>query len=385
MNLPDSMASSQQRHKDTKGSLRSNRWAPLCLCVLVVHTAVIGRGADVDRLFHDWPDSGATPQEVGRKVTERFLASPHVLWAERGTLSYAEVCVWYGALTFTQLTHDTGLSARLVERLDTLVSREETLIPPVDHVDNSVFGVIPLEAYRQTHAARWRVLGLAFADGQWDNPTPDGLTNQTRFWTDDMFMITALQTEAFRATGDARYLDRAAREMSAYLDRLQQPNGLFLHAPGAPFFWGRGNGWVAAGLTELLRALPESHPLRPKILAGYRKMMAALLGLQGADGLWRQLLDHPEAWGETSCTGMFTFAMITGVRTGWLEADPYGPAARRGWLALGRHLDAQGDIDEVCVGTGAKNDLQHYLTRPRAVGDPHGQAPVLWCASALLR
>jgi len=38
-------------------------------------------------------------------------------------------------------------------------------------------------------------------------------------------------------------------------------------------------------------------------------MMASLLKMQGDDGLWRQLLDHPEAWPETSGTGMFAFAM----------------------------------------------------------------------------
>ena len=37
------------------------------------------------------------------------------------------------------------------------------------------------------------------------------------------------------------------------------------------------------------------------------------------------------------------------------------------------------------VGTGKKDDLQYYLDRPRAVGDAHGQAPMLWSATALLR
>lgn len=102
---------------------------------------------------------------------------------------------------------------------------------------------------------RYLDLGKFFADRQWENPTPGGLTSETRFWIDDMYMITTVQVQAFRATGDSKYLDRAALEMMAYLDKLQQPNGLFYHAPDAPFYWGRGNGWVAAGMAELLRAL----------------------------------------------------------------------------------------------------------------------------------
>lgn len=82
---------------------------------------------------------------------------------------------------------------------------------------------------------------------------------------------------------------------------------------------------------------------------------------------------------------MFTFAFVTGVKQGWLDPKQYGPAARKAWLALVKYIDANGDVREVCVGTGTKNDLQYYLDRPRAVGDYHGQAPILWSAAALLR
>jgi unsaturated rhamnogalacturonyl hydrolase len=252
-------------------------------------------------------------------------------------------------------------------------------------VDSSVFGSVPLELYIQTQEKKYLELGLRSADRQWAEPTPDGLTSQTRFWIDDMFMITAVQVQAYRATRDVKYLDRAALEMVTYLDKLQQTNGLFYHAPDVPFYWGRGNGWVAAGMTEMLRSLPENYPKRARILEGYHKMMASLLKYQGDDGLWRQLIDHPEAWPETSCTGMFTFAMITGVKNGWLDAATYGEAARKGWLGLLKYLDANADIHEVCEGTNKKNDLAYYLARARKTGDMHGQAPVLWCASAWLR
>jgi rhamnogalacturonyl hydrolase YesR len=82
---------------------------------------------------------------------------------------------------------------------------------------------------------------------------------------------------------------------------------------------------------------------------------------------------------------MFTFAFVTGVTEGWLDVATYGPAARRAWLALVTYLDEKADLREVCVGTGARNDRQYYLDRPRVAGDMHGQAPVLWCAGALLR
>jgi rhamnogalacturonyl hydrolase YesR len=114
-------------------------------------------------------------------------------------------------------------------------------------------------------------------------------------------------------------------------------------------------------------------------------MMAALLKYQGADGMWRQLIDHDEAWEESSSTGMFTFALITGVKNGWLDAATYGPAARKGWIAVTGFIDQNNDVTNICAGTNKLNSLDYYLMRPRRTGDFHGQEPILWAASELLR
>ena len=334
-------------------------------------------------IFANMPQ-GRTPQEVGKALAEHFLPTPHY---PNHTIVYSEVGAWYGALTFAALTHDTDLRDRLIKRFDPLMpgGAEAALIPVRDHVDDAIFGIVPLEIAIQIKNKKYLDYGLQFADRQWDNPQPDGLSHQTRYWIDDMYMLTILQLEAFRATGDKKYLDRAANEMVAYLDKLQQPNGLFYHAPDVPFFWGRGDGWVAAGMTEMLRTLPAGHPQRARILAGYKLMMAALLKYQAADGMWRQLIDHEEAWEESSSSGMFTFALITGVKNGWLDAAVYGPAARKGWIAVTGFIDQNNDMTSVCEGTNKFNNLDYYLQRHRKTGDYHGQEPALWAASALLR
>jgi rhamnogalacturonyl hydrolase YesR len=359
------------------------RVAVAALALMAAASALAASKTVKPDALRDWP-AGAAPREVGERVAKRFLASSHLINPQFSAIHYAEVGTWYGALTFAQRSGNKTLRAQLIERFEPFFGAERALVPPANHVDNSVFGTLPLEIYLQTHRAKYRTMGLAMADEQWANPLPSGLSKQTRFWIDDMFMITAVQTQAWRATNDRRYLDRAASSMVAYLERLQQPNGLFFHAPDSPFFWGRGNGWMAAGMAMLLSSLPESHPQRPAILQAYRKMMATLLLHQGADGMWRQLIDQPSAWPESSSTGMFAFAFVTGVKHGWLDAATYTPAARRAWIALVGYLNENGEVREVCVGTGAGHDMQYYLDRPRSVGDLHGQAPILWTASALL-
>jgi len=358
--------------------------------VLIIRPCVLAQS-----YFRDWP-AGTSPQEIGKRVAENFVARKlEFEQGKRPYVIYPEVCAWYGALTVAQLTNDRNLQTRLIQKFDPLLTSDGAKhVSAEPHVDYRVFGVVPLEIYMQTSERKYLDVGKSLADKQWEKTTPDGITSEARYWIDDMYMITAVQVQAFRATHDTKYLDRAAVTMAGYLDKLQQPNGLFFHAPDSPFYWGRGNGWVAAGMTELLRSLPKNHPRRARILDGYRTMMASLLKYQGEDGLWRQLVDHPEVWAETSSTGMFTFAMVTGVKNGWLDRKVYGPAARKAWMGLIKHIDSEANVSDVCIGTnkaaqevGPNLDTQmkYYFDRARRTGDLHGQTPVLWSATALLR
>ena len=347
-----------------------------------------------------WP-RGDSPAEVGKALAEHFVTG-----TQGARFSgYPYVCTFYGAMTFAALTHDDSLRDRLIAMFDPMLPGGTGRTPQRHHVDDSIFGVMPLEIAIQTkglptYDPKYLQLGQSWADRQWgplaaDTPpelpqdvhdalVKDGLSPETRLWVDDMYMLTMLQLEAYRATGDRKYLDRDAHEMVVYLDHLQQPNGLFYHAPDVKYYWGRGNGWFAAGMAEMLRTLPADHPDRPRILAGYKLMMAALLKYQGEDGMWRELIDHPEAWPESSSSAMFSFALITGVKHGWLDAS-YAPAARRGWIAVVGYVDQNHDVTQVCTGTGKLDNMQYYLDRKRETGNLHGQAPVLWAADALLR
>jgi rhamnogalacturonyl hydrolase YesR len=367
--------------------------------VVALESKVYAEDTDESSYFKQWPE-GLSPLEVGKRVAWHFLDSPYFIFSQPGlpkTIAYPETCAWYGALEFARSSGDNILIGKLKVRFEPLFGKDSLLIPSPVNVYYSVFGAVPLEIYLLSKDSRFLKLGKWFADKQWELPsgqniTPEtkkfydqGFTPQTLLWVDDSYMITILQCEAYLATGDRRYIERASKEMVMYLDSLQRPNGLFYHATDVPFFWGRGNGWIAAGMSELLRFLPENNPDKPKIMACYKKMMAALLNFQNKNGTWNQLIDEPLSWVETSGSGMFCYAMITGVKNGWLDKNIYGSAARKAWLGLVKYIDENAEIHEVCESTFRKNDKQYYLDRKRNIGDLHGQAPVLWCASALLR
>ena len=344
------------------------------------------------RGLSDFPE-GYAPQEVGSKLSHHFLHSPHYM-PDRGTIHYAEVCTWLGALRFAEETKDENLIDSLTMRFEPFFSTEAAYLPGMSHVDLNMFGCLPLELYMINKDRKFYDLGMQYANTQWEVPSSatneqkafakKGYSWQTRLWIDDMFMITIIQSQAYRATGNKKYLDRAAREMAYYLDKLQEPNGLFYHAPDVPFFWARGNGWMAAGMTEMLKILPQNNKYRSRIMQGYQKMMKSLRKYQGEDGMWHQLIDEPDFWPEPSGSAMFAYAFITGVKHGWLDETEYFPAARKAWLALVPYINENCDVREVCKGTNKKNDKQYYYDRPRITGDYHGQAPYLWCIDALL-
>jgi len=372
--------------------------------------------------FRELPE-GMDPGTISRRITDQFLTSRPENYRPRGyhgnegygwnrIVQYSLVSLWVNAIECARLEGDKMREAKLVRLFDDFLpggAKNRCCSRPY-HVDDTIFGAIPYEIYLGNQDARCLKMGNFYADTQWLPPSEitfkerdslprkvqedfwtKGYTPQTRLWIDDMYMITLLQSQAFRATGERKYIERAAREMCLYLDELQlkegPAKGLFYHAPDVKFVWGRGDGWMAAGMALVLDWLPGDSEYRPRILEGYRTMMATLLKFQRPDGLWSQLIDRPEDprnWGETSGTAMFTYAFMTGVARGWLDSAQYGPAARKAWLALCGRLDAFANISDVCVGTGKKNNLEYYFNRPRVNGDPHGQAPMLWISSVML-
>ncbi|MFL1682520.1 glycoside hydrolase family 88/105 protein [Coprobacter secundus] len=339
------------------------------------------------------------PERVGTKLSERYLASEHMLYAK--TIHYAEVCTWYGAVRFAEASGKEELLQKLIARFEPLLDNRRDLLPLIgykenfnNYVDFNMFGCLPLELYRITGRKVFFDIGIPYADSQWSLPDfatekhreylRKGFTWQTRLWIDDMYMITVVQAKAYQVTGDVKYIDRAAKEMVYYLEKLQRPNGLFYHAPDVPFYWARGNGWMAAGMAELLCYLPDNHECRAYIMEAYRKMMETLKLYQHEDGMWGQLVDRENIWPETSGSAMFVYAVITGIKQGWLDSEVYMDVAMKGWKSLVSYINDKGDLTEICVGTGKKNSESYYYERPRKAGDFHGQGPMLWCAAALI-
>jgi unsaturated rhamnogalacturonyl hydrolase len=149
-------------------------------------------------------------------------------------------------------------------------------------------------------------------------------------------------------------------------------------ATGVP--WGRGNGWTLFSLSELLAVLPQDHPLRPDVLKMFRELCEGYLALQDERGMWHQVLTHPDAYPETSCTSMFAYAFARGVQYGWLERpDPYVKAVFKAWEALNRiSIDKGGNVHGVCRGSEFSFTPEYYKKELLwNLNDTHGVGIVL--------
>ena len=103
---------------------------------------------------------------------------------------------------------------------------------------------------------------------------------------------------------------------------------------------------------------PSDHQRRADVIAILDGMALALAPLQAERGLWRTVLDRPDASAEESASAMFAFALARGARLGLLD-DRARSAAERCGAALARSVARDGSVVGVTGGTGP-GDAAHY-------------------------
>ncbi|MFB9329997.1 glycoside hydrolase family 105 protein [Paenibacillus aurantiacus] len=201
-------------------------------------------------------------------------------------------------------------------------------------------------------------------------------------WADDLYMSAPFLTRYAIVSGKREAMDEAARQFLLFRRYLFMEDQCvmshvhdFKYAQATRVPWGRGNGWVLFSLTELLEHLPEDHEDREALLDFFRTMCAGVAELQSSSGLWRQVLNEPEAYEEASCTAMFAYAFSRGVRFGWLAGDSrFADAAIAAWRGLtGKAIDRSGNVHGVCSGSRYSFSPDYYMYDLRTViNDNHG-------------
>src|SRR5690554_4569868 len=118
--------------------------------------------------FKKFP-KGSEPEHIGQKVAQLYVETPYrhfdEIPGEPPYIVYPETCTWFGALRFAEETKDKKLLRQLEERFFPLLGTRKELMQKPNHVDNTVFGVIPLQLYMQTRNELYYYIGIDFATG----------------------------------------------------------------------------------------------------------------------------------------------------------------------------------------------------------------------------
>lgn len=177
--------------------------------------------------------------------------------------------------------------------------------------------------------------------------------DENRIWVDSFYMAPP-----FLAV--AGHPDEAVRQVEGYRETLRSPEtGAYFHIWDEArqrferkLLWGVGNGWAAAGMARVIRALPEAMKGDKERIAGHvRELLDACLKFQRTDGLFHDVLDDPSTFVETNAAQMFAYTIYRGVKGGWLAPSYLAPAERMRKAAHAK-VDGFGLVQGVC---GAPN------------------------------
>lgn len=165
-------------------------------------------------------------------------------------------------------------------------------------------------------------------------------------WCDALFMGPTVWAKMATITGEKKYLDFMFSEYKATTDYLyNNQHHLFFRdsrfftkteANGQPVFWGRGNGWVFAGLPVIIRELPVQYEHRGFFIDLYSEMAKKIVSLQDQNGYWHASLLDPSSYPnpEMSATSFFIYGLAWGINNGYLDRKTYLEPVLRGWKAM---------------------------------------------------
>jgi unsaturated rhamnogalacturonyl hydrolase len=361
----------------------------------------------------------STPARIVDRATGRPLADPATPGAqpvlEPGAFrvtSYEWGVVYSGMLLASETTGDPAFKDYVARRLALVAGLADhyrahpvpdgplrSVLEPRALDDAGSLCASMIKAVRAGVAADLRPMIDNFIGfiGTKEFRLPDGTLARNRpqpntLWLDDLYMSVPALAQMGKLTGERRYTDDAVKQVLQFSRRMfNRDLGLFMHGwvqgmeVHPEFRWARANGWAVMTLVELLDVLPEDHPDRAAVLDLLRAHVRGLAVRQSGSGFWHQLLDRDDSYLETSATAIYAYAMARAIDRGWIDPLAYGPAAVLAWNAVTTKVNAQGQVEGTCVGTGMGFEPAFYYHRPTSPFAAHGYGPVLLAGAEMVR
>lgn len=173
--------------------------------------------------------------------------------------------------------------------------------------------------------------------------------NKPEIWIDSMYMappflaVAGHPAEAFKQIqGIRKYLWNEEAQLYSHQWNQKQQN--FTRKA----FWGVGNGWAAAGITRVIKELPEAmNNERQKLISYTKQVLDGCLKHIRDDYLFHDVVDDTSTFVETNLSQMLAYTIFCGIDRGWLSED-YLTVAENMRKAAHSKVDQFGYVQDVC-------------------------------------
>lgn len=299
-------------------------------------------------------------KEIMEKVADWQIERYHDLYSgykkPHHPLAWTNGALYVGMLKWAAMTDDDKYYNWLKEIGE---KHEWKLHHRKYHADDHTVGQLYVGLYRKYKDEKmieptkeqfnFIMLHPAQSSLQWKSPYHQDRWN----WCDALFMSPPVWAKLYNITGEEKYLNFMMAEYKATTDFLFDIKESLYYRDesymgkldnGTKIFWSRGNGWVFAGLTNIMNELnPQSKDYK-YFLRIYKKMADKLLKIQTPEGHWSMSLlgqaFYPTP--ETSGSSFYIYGLAWGINEGILDKPTYAPAVKKGWNAMVGHVTEEG-------------------------------------------
>ena len=294
-----------------------------------------------------WPDGRLAPagaRWVWNYEMGTYLEGMDAVWAE---------------------TQDPRYFAYIKKSVDQFVRPDgsiATYAPQEHQLDSILTGRQLLLLYRATRDPRYSQAARFLYDQLQQQPrNPEGgfwhkQIYPNQMWLDGLYMAEPFYAEYAASFSHPEAFKDITRQFELTFEHTRDSKtGLLYHgwdqskqqrwanpATGdSAEFWGRAMGWYMMALVDTIPNYPAEDPGRQKLIEQLRQLAPAIARVQDPkSGLWWQVLNKAGEKGnylEASASCMFVYALVRGVRLGYLPAK-YLENARRGYAGILSHF-----------------------------------------------
>jgi len=345
-----------------------------------------------------------------------------ILQGEKAGWNYIDGCMIKAILEMYSITKDS----KYLEFADTFIDyrvKEDGSIEGYDveelNIDNVNAGKTLFELYDLTGKEKYRkAIDLVYSQIEKMPRTKEGnfwhkniYPNQV--WLDGLYMCQPFYMEYEDRFHDRKNCEDIYSQFANITKHMKDSEtGLYYHAYDSSRemfwcdkvtglsqnFWLRALGWYSMALLDTMDK--DSHKEQGalhQMKEAFKSLIDAMLNYQDPGGMWYQVVNlggMEKNYLETSGSAIFSYAILKGVRLGYLPESyaEYGKKAFEGICKTYLHMEEGNmSLGGICLvaGLGGKDrrdgTFQYYMSEPVVKDDAKGVGPFLLAYTEMKR